>query len=160
MIIDLGDATLNIFLRVKGLQRLQARFHVGAPRDTSPEDRIVKGPPYAVTPERVDFIMDLLADKQVDLSIQFTDEPGNPVPTPADAVVVYTVDDPTVINLTDNGDGTAVAAATGTLGTANVHADITTGGSTITGDLQIVVVAGLAERATVVAGEPTEVTPD
>lgn len=97
---------------------------------------------------------------QVPLSGEFTDEMGNPVATPPDATVVYTVDDPTIINLTDNGDGTAVAAAVGVLGTANVHAVATWGANEVTGDLQIVVVAGLAERFNIVAGEPTEVTPD
>lgn len=160
VIIDLGDATLNVFLRVKGLQHLRLRFHVGTPRDTSPDDRVVNGPPYALTPERVDFVMDLMADQQVPLSVEYTDEVGNPVPTPAGATVVYTVDDPTLINLTDNGDGTANAAAVGALGTANVHVEATANGATLTGDLQIVVVAGLAERINVVAGTPTEVTPD
>ena len=50
-------------------------------------------------------------------------------------------------------------AATGVLGTANVHVDAT-GPLAASGDLQIVVVAGLAERLSVVAGEPEEVTPD
>jgi len=35
-----------------------------------------------------------------------------------------------------------------------------TGPLAASGDLQIVVVAGLAERLSVVAGEPEEVTPD
>jgi hypothetical protein len=104
--------------------------------------------------------MDLAADQQVTLTGQFTDEVGNPVAAPDDADVTYTVDDPTIINLTDNGDGTAVAAATGTLGTANVHGVAAWDDNTVEGDLQIVVVAGLAERFTIVAGEPTEVTPD
>jgi hypothetical protein len=106
--------------------------------------------------------MDLLADKKVALSVEFTDEVGNPVPAPADAVIVYTVDDPSIIALTDNGDGTAEAAATGTLGVANVHVEASSvlAGLTVTGDLQIVVVAGLAERVNIVAGEPEEVTPD
>lgn len=160
MIIDLGDATLNINLQIKGLQRIQARIHVGSPTDTSPEDRVVKGPPYATTPAKVDLIMDLLADKGVDLSVEYTDEVGNPVPAPADAVVTWTVDDPTIINLTDHGDGTARADATGTLGTANVHLESVFNGRTVTGDLQLVVVAGFAERANIVASEPTEVTPD
>ena len=104
--------------------------------------------------------MDLQADKQVTLTGQFTDEVGNAVPAPDGSTVTYTVDDASVINLTDNGDGTAVAAATGTLGTANVHGEASFNGSTVSGDLQIVVVAGLAERFTISAGEPTEVTPD
>jgi hypothetical protein len=160
VIIDLGDATLNINLRVKGLQRFRLRLHVGTPRDTSPEDRVIQGPPYALTPERVDFVMDLMADQQVPLSVEYTDEIGNPTPAPAGAAVVYTVDDPTIINLTDNGDGTANAAAVGVLGTANVHVEATFNGTVLTGDLQLVVVAGLAERLNVVAGPPTEVTPD
>lgn len=104
--------------------------------------------------------MDLAADQQVTLSGGWTDEVGNPVPTPDDATVVFANDNPAVVNLTDNGDGTAVAAATGELGTANISATGTAGGETLTGDLQIVVVAGLAERFTITASEPTEVTPD
>jgi hypothetical protein len=104
--------------------------------------------------------MDLLADKKVALSTEFTDEVGNPTSAPAGAVVAYTVDDPTIINLTDAGDGTASAAAVGPLGTANVHVEATFDGTTVTGDLQIVVVAGLAERLNVVAGDVTEADED
>lgn len=104
--------------------------------------------------------MDLQADKKVTVSLQWTDEVGNPVETPADASAVYTVDNDSVIDLTDNGDGTAVVAATGNLGTANVHVDVTSGDKTLTGDLQVNVVAGLAERVNIVAGDPEEVTPD
>jgi len=105
--------------------------------------------------------MDLQADKKVALSVQYTDEVGNPVPAPpAGAVVTYTVDDPTIINLTDNGDGTAVAAATGTLGNATVHVEAVDGATTVTGDLLISVVAGDAQRVEIVAGAPEEVTPD
>lgn len=147
-------------LCIKGKQRRRLVLRVGAPTDTTPADRVVKGPPYAQTPRLVDLIMDLQADKQVTLTGTWTDEVGNPVATPDGATVAFTVDDPTVINLTDNGDGTAVAAATGTLGTANVHAVATADGEELTGDLQIVVVEGLAERFTITAGEPTEVTPD
>lgn len=105
--------------------------------------------------------MDLMADKKVTLSATFTDEAGNPTSTPDGAAVTYTVDNPAVINLTDNGDGTAVAAAAGTLGTATVHADASAPGMpAMTGDLAIVVVAGLAERLDIAAGEPEEITPD
>jgi hypothetical protein len=103
--------------------------------------------------------VDLQADKKVALSVAATDEVGNPVPLPAGEVVVYSVDDPSIINLTDNGDGTASAAATGVLGSATVHVE-GTGPLTASGDLLLVVVAGDAERLAVVAGEVTEVTPD
>jgi hypothetical protein len=159
--LDLGDVTLCLNLRVKGLPRPpRLLWHVGVPYPTTAADRVIQPPPYAPTPKGVDLVMDLQADMQVPLSVEFTDEVGNPVPSPTGAVVAYTVDDPTLINLTDNGDGTAVAAAVGPLGTANVHVDVTWNGFTVTGDLQIVVVTGLAERVNIVAGTPTEVTPD
>jgi hypothetical protein len=158
--VDLGDITAVFELRIKGKQRRRFVWHVGPPRDTTAEDRVVNGPPYAQTPRLVDFIMDLQADKQVTLTGTWTDEVGNEVETPEGATATFTVDDPTIINLTDHGDGTATAAATGTLGTANVHGEATANGETVTGDFQIVVVAGLAERFNIVAGEPEEVTPD
>jgi len=160
MEIDLGDVVASLNLRVKGRKRLQIIWRIGRVTDTSPADRTVKPPPYAVNTGRYDVAMDLQADKQVDLSIGYTDELGNEVDAPTDATVTYTVDDPTLINLTDNGDGSAVAAAVGALGTATVHVEATANGETLTGDLAIVVVAGLAERIEIVAGEPTEVTPD
>lgn len=138
-------------------------WHLGAPQDTTEADRVA-GPPAPKFKGKVDLIMDLQADKKVPLSVGWTDEVGNPVPTPAGATAVYTVDDPSIIALTDNGDGTAEAAATGVLGTATVHleatADLGNGPETFTGDLALVVVAGLAERVAIVAGEPVEVTAD
>jgi hypothetical protein len=157
---DLGQVAIDWMVRVKCCQPLRLVLRVGAPMDTDASDRVIKGPPYHVSTGKVDLIMDLQADKKVALAAEYTDELGNAVPAPAGATFVYTVDDPTIINLTDNGDGTAEAAATGTLGTANVHLEATANGSTLTGDLQIVVVAGLAERVSITAGEPEEVTPD
>jgi hypothetical protein len=161
MRIELGDAALDINLHVYGLRRYRLVWHVGAPRDTSPADRIVKGPPYGPTPRKVDLVMDLQADKQVEVDVQFTDEVGNEVDNPGDASVSYTTDNPTVLNVTDHGDGTATVAATGQLGSANVHVSVSSPSlGSLTGDLGVTVVAGLAERVNIVAGEPTEVTPD
>lgn len=164
--IPFGDAVFVAGLEIPGLHPsvLKTVWHIGPPRETTPADRVPSPPPYHIPTGRIDLIMDLMADKKVALSIGYTDELENPVPAPETSTTVYTVDDPTVVALTDNGDGTAEAAATGTLGTANVHSQSTwsdlDGEHIVSGDLQIVVVAGLAERATIVAGEPTEVTPD
>lgn len=160
MEVDLGDVVASFNLRIKGRQHLRLVWRIGRVTDTTPEDRTVKPPPYALSTGRRDVTMDLMADKQVELNVQYTDEVGNPVPAPADGVVTYTVDDPTIINLTDNGDGSATAAAVGELGTATVHVASSLNGQEVTGDLAIVVVAGLAERVAIVAGDPTEVTPD
>lgn len=160
MEIDLGDVVAHFDLRVKGRRHLRIRVHAGVPRDSTAADRVVKGPPYATHINKEGPIMDLMADKKIALSLGWTDEVGNPVATPDDATATYTVDDPTIINLTDNGDGTAEAAATGTLGAATVHVEGTSGGKTLSGDLALNVVAGLAERIDIVAGDPEEVTPD
>ena len=158
-VTDYGDLIHVEQWLLKG-RRLLWAWHLGPPRDTSPADRTPLGVPVAPSTGRTDLIMDLQADQQVTLSGSYTDEVGNPVNPPAGASVTYTVDDPSIVALTDLGDGTAVAAATGVLGVANVHAEATFDGRSATGDLQIVVVAGLAERFTVEASEPTEVTPD
>lgn len=160
MDIDLGDVVASFNLRIKGRQGRRLVWRIGAPTDSDLAHRVVQHPPYAQSTGRRDVIMDLLADKQVPLSVEFTDEVGNPVGTPDGSVVTYTVDDPTVINLVDHGDGTANAAAVGNLGTATVHVVATLDGQEVTGDLSIVVVPGLAERINVVAGTPTEVTED
>jgi len=160
-ITDYGDLIHQERWIIKG-RHLNFRWKIG------PVDSIivtgmsgVNAPLVDTSLQKVDVIMDLRADQKVALAGQWTDEVGNPVPTPPDSTVVFTVDNATVINLTDNGNGTAVAAATGTLGTANVHAVATAPGMPqLTGDLQIVVVAGLAERFNIVAGTPEEVTPD
>ncbi len=104
--------------------------------------------------------MDLAADMKVSASVEYTDEVGNPTGTPADATATWAVADPTIITLTDNGDGTAEFAATGTLGSCEVTVTATAGGHTFTGTDTLVVVAGLAERVNVAFGTPEEVTPD
>jgi hypothetical protein len=104
--------------------------------------------------------MDLKADQKISFSLQATDEIGNP--TEFDGTIAFTVDDPSIINLTDNGDGTGEAAATGTIGVATLTAEATPagGGTPFTGAEAINVIAGDAEGITIAFGEPEEVTPD
>lgn len=159
--LDLGDIVLSLTAKVKGHRRLVTFLHFGVPRDSVPEDRVlhlVATPPCDVS-LGVN-VMDLQADKKVAFELGWTDELGNPVPAPEGAVTVFSVSDPTVLALTDNGDGTGEVAAVGVLGASNLHSDTTVDGVTITGDETINVVAGDAERVAFTFGEPTEVTPD
>lgn len=157
---DYGDLIHVERWIVKG-KHYQLRWHVGVPVDTKPADRVVRGFSYpAPATGKRDLTVDLQADKTLPLAVGWTDEMNNPTEAPADATYTYTVDNPAVINLIDHGDGTADAAPTGTLGTANVHLEAAANGRTYTGDALIVVVAGLAERINIVAGEPVETTPD
>jgi hypothetical protein len=157
-VTDFGDLLHHEEWIIKG-RRLNFVWHIGPPMDVTPDDLTSTTSGTHVPTERIDAVMDLQADKKVTLTASYTDEVGNPTTAPADATVTYTVDDTSIITLTDNGDGTAVAAAIGTLGQATVHGEASLNGQTVTGDLLIVVVAGLAERFEIMAGEPEEVTP-
>lgn len=161
MELDLGDVKLVIEARVPGLVRYHPIRHYGAPRNTTAEDRVPRGrdvptPTHTVMGVR----MDLAADMKVSAAVEYTDEVGNPTGTPADATAVWSVDNATVIAMTDNLDGTASFAATGVLGACNVTVTATAGGATFTGTDVLNVVAGLAERVNVAFGTPEEVTPD
>lgn len=156
-ITDYGDLLYQQRWIVKG-QRLSFVWHVGPAHKSEPADRVTHALPQPSG--KATILMDLMADQKVALSAEFTDEMGNPVDRPADATVTYTVDDTALIALTDNGDGSATATAVGPLGTATVHGTAVFGGQTVSGDLAIVVVAGLAERFTITAGTPEEATPD
>lgn len=105
--------------------------------------------------------MDLKDDNKVALSIGWTDDAGNPADAPADFSATYTIDDSTNVALTDNGDGTAVAAATGSLGPATVHLNVSwtdnDGTHSATGDLAFMTVADLASRVNIAAGTPEHV---
>lgn len=160
MNLDLGDIVLSLNATVKGLRPPRFRWHIGATQDTPRHARTRHRHAPDLTPRKADVSMNLHADKQVPLTVQPTDEMGNP--TTFDGTITYSVDDPAVINLTDNGDGTATAAAVGGLGVAVVTVDAmrTSDGKTFQGTLALNVVAGDVEAITVSAGDESEVTPD
>jgi hypothetical protein len=107
----------------------------------------------------VDLIVDLHADKKVTFSLQAVDEMGNP--TTFDGTIAYAVDDPSIVALTDNGDGSGVAAAVGPLGTAVLTATITpTTGAPVEKSEAINVIAGDATSFSFTFGPEEEVTPD
>jgi hypothetical protein len=163
MELDFGDVRLNIELCVPGLQRYRVRRHYGAPRKRTAAAKGQSRPnTYSrdVRPTEGMVIMDLAADMELDVRTAWTDEVGNPAPTPGDASVTWSTDNPAVLDVVDNGDGTAVVGATGVLGSAHVRVEATTAGRTVTGEEEINVVAGLAERVAIELGEPRERTPD
>jgi hypothetical protein len=104
--------------------------------------------------------MALKADQKAAFSLESTDEMGNP--TEFDGTFVFTVDDPSIVSLTDNGDGTGEVAAVGPLGVATLTVEATraSDGKVFTGALAVDVIAGDAESVAIVLGGPEEVTPD
>jgi len=162
---DLGDIIEQRRLIVKG-KRLTPVFHISAPRERP------NGPGQATTvpvtnPSRkgkVDLIMDLKADQEVDLAVgNWKDEMGNTATPPADSDVTWTVDEAGAefVELVENAViGGITAGALGTLGSAIVTGTVDVNGRVVTGDFLLNVVAGDAERFEVVAGEPRERTPD
>lgn len=166
MKLDLGDVLAIFELRVKGLQPPNFIWEFGHPKDRGQFDGIpVNGSQEStyILPERVYGIMDLQADKQVTFSLAATDEVGNPVVVePGSFTFEFSVDDTSVLTLTDNGDGTGSVASTGALGVATLsgRAVRNSDGKEWTGAEAFNVVAGDAETFAFEFGEPTEVTPD
>lgn len=158
-ITDFGDLIHEERWIIKG-RHFRLGFRLGAPRERP--DGWEPGPsvPIQNPTGKVDLIMDLLADKEFDLGPEFSDEMGNPVSAPADLSVAYTLDTTEFVELIDLGEGRVTVGALGGLGTTNIHSVATFEGRTVEGDLQVVTVAGLAERMEMVAGEQRERTAD
>ena len=60
--------------------------------------------------------------QQVVLSVSFVDSLGNPATPPPGNVLAWSSSDPTIVSLTDNGDGSMTAVTTGTLGSVVISA--------------------------------------
>lgn len=105
--------------------------------------------------ERMAFM--LQSGQQVELTASYQDRHGNPAEVESQT---WSSSDETVLTVTDNGDGTATAAAAGSLGTAQIQlsADARFGDevNTITGILDVEVVASEAVTAVITPGEPTD----
>lgn len=169
MELDLGDIVASFNLRVKGARRLHWRLRVGPVTQLSKSEmQSLRSATAEVAhvirdlPERkVDRFMDLQDDQKVAYLLQWTDDAGIPVdapnPLPDDFAATYSVSDTGILNLTDNGDGTAEVASTGALGSATVHVDVTANGETLTGDDTINVVTSAAARVSLSAGTPEHV---
>lgn len=160
-IVDEGDTILQTRRIVKG-RRFTTVFHWGAPRDSTAADRVPNTTSAKTSERKPDHIMDLHADKKVDFTLTTGDEFGNA--TTFDGTVAFAVDNPALINLTDNGDGSGTIAAVGglgNLGSAILTATITpTGAAAFERTEAINVIAGDAETFTFAFGPETEVTPD
>lgn len=111
---------------------------------------------------KVDVEMLLQDNQQVALSVTTEDAAGNP--STDTGSLVFSVDDSSILTLTDNGDGTATVAATGKVGTAVVtvsdqeaaNADGSAGADFL-GSLSINVVGGPTTQIVIVAGTPTTI---
>lgn len=104
--------------------------------------------------------MELKDDQGVNFRLVGKSEMQNPAQF--DGTFQFTVDDPSIVTLTDNGDGSGRVAATGALGTATVSVVATrnSDGKTFNGAEAFTVVAGDAEAIGFEFEEPTENTPD
>jgi hypothetical protein len=101
--------------------------------------------------------MQLLDSQQVTLSVSGQDAAGNAVPI-GSGVLSFVVDDDTILTVTDNGDGTALAVTTGVLGTATITVSDDTDGDAepnFLGSLAVDVVAGDVTEIVINTGEPT-----
>lgn len=103
--------------------------------------------------------MILLDNQNVTLSVSGTDVKGNPVDLTTGGTLTFTVDDDSILTLTDNGDGTASIAAVGPLGTATVTVSDDTdvdGTPNFQGSLAVDVVASGVTGIVIEPGTPTD----
>lgn len=157
-ITDYGDLIHEERWLVKG-RRTDFVPHWGAEKKTTTTDRVPGATPAVPAPRKAELVMDLHADKKRTRAAQPVDEMLNP--TTFDGTMAYAVDDPNLVNLTDNGDGSCVVAAVGPLGVANLTFTATpTSGAAIERVEAINVIAGDATSFNFVDGDEEEVTPD
>lgn len=159
-ITDYGDLIHEERWIIKG-RRVNFVAHYGAETNTGPADRVPGTTTPTPTPRKAEIVMDLHVDKKRTRSVSPVDEFGNA--TTFDGTFAYTVDDPALVNLTDNGDGSCVIAAVGgsALGVANLtFTAAPTVGDPIVRVEAVNVIAGEAESFTFVDGAEEEVTPD
>lgn len=134
--------------------------HWGADKRTTPADRVPNTTVPIPATQKAELIMDLHADKKKTRTVGAPlDEMGNV--TTFDGAYTYAVDDPALVNLTDNGDGSCVIAAVGPVGVAMLTFTATpTVGAEIVRVEAINVIPGDAASFTFVDGAEEEVTPD
>ena len=103
--------------------------------------------------------MILTDSQQVTLSATFVDRAGNTVPAPDAGTLAWSSSDEAVVTVTDNGDGTALAVTTGTLGSVLITLTDDLDGDTVPeflGSIAIDVVTGAVTGIVITPGAPTE----
>jgi len=157
-VTDEGDTILQTRRLIKG-RRVNFAVHYGAETKARPEDHTPGTTTATPAPGKALITMDLHADKKRTRAASAVDEMGNP--TTFAGTMTYAVDDPALVNLTDNGDGSCVVAAVGPVGVANLTFTATPDvGAVIERVEAINVIAGDAASFTFVDGDEEEVTPD
>jgi hypothetical protein len=150
--------TIEPIRPVRASGRFRWQIGVVRKRPTPPHSPSATGRPARRYHPYLGDAMLLRDDQQVTLSVSPVDQAGNAVPVDSIGPITFSVDDNSVLTLTDNGDGTALVVTTGTLGTAvitaaNDHDD--DGTIDYQGSLAFDVVNGEVAGISVTAGEPT-----
>lgn len=162
-ITDEGDTILQIRRIVKG-RRFNFQLHDGPEADTRPEDRVPNSTPAIPSPGRIHTVRDLRQDKKFVRTYAPVDEFGSPTGVPFAGTQTFTTANPELINVTDNGDGSAEIAAVGggALGPAGLTFTATPagGGAPVVITDTINVIVGDAEGFAATDGPDEEVTPD
>lgn len=161
-IIDEGDTLLQTRRIVKG-RRVGFRLHDGTEADTGPVDRTPNGAPAVpATNGRINVVRDLAQDKKFTRTYVAVDEFG--APTTFAGTLAFTTANPELINVTDNGDGSAEIAAVGSgnLGPAALTFTATpdNGNPPVVVEDVINVIVGAAEGFVASDSPDEEVTPD
>jgi hypothetical protein len=161
-ITDFGDLIHEERWLLKG-QHPTFIFHLGVDVDSAPADRIPATTSMPAPTGKVAVIVDLHADKKKLVTAVPGDEFDNP--TTFAGTMTYVGDNPALLNVVDNGDGSAEfvsVGGTGNLGAANVTFTATpdSGTTPVVRVIAVNIIAGDAESFTFTEGPEEEVTPD
>lgn len=164
-VTDEGDTILQVRRLVKG-RHPRFMLHDGSERDTKPADRVPNGAPAVPASGGVHMARDLAQDKGFTRTYSAVDEFGAPASVPFDGTMAFSTDRPDVLNVTDNGDGSAKIDAIGPQPVLPVVAMLTftatpaAGGAPIVINDAIQVTAGAPEGFAATDSPDVEVTPD
>jgi hypothetical protein len=155
MRIPLGDVVLEIGLRIPALHPPCLFWRVGPVEHARSGD--IAGP-SCITTRKVPPTMSFTIqdNEKCSFSVSGVDEEKNPVPLTG--TPVYSIDDSGVLSLVDNGDGSCVVSATGTVGSGMLTVnDSETDGDVFIGSLAIDVIAGPVAAVVITPGTPEHV---
>lgn len=99
-------------------------------------------------------VFQLRDDEEFDLSFRLEDRVGNPLLFDPSTGLNVSISDPTVLSLTDKGNGLFTVSSVGKIATAQVNVKATVSGRDINGSLTVDVVAGDADHIDLVPSTP------
>jgi len=93
--------------------------------------------------------------QQCVLTVSAVDAKGNPT-TVTPGSLTWLVDNPNLLSVTSNPDGTATVSAVGPIGQGNVTVNATIAGAAVSGTITVNIISGAPTQLSISAGAPSD----